>query len=71
MDKLPETKMNDFQQLQILHAALMVGAISVCIVLGLVMSREGAVATFKGWSDGLLFIATIVMAAEVVVSYLL
>ncbi len=63
--------MNDFQQLQVLHAALMVGAVAVCVVLGLVMSREGAVATFTGWSDGLLLIAAIVMAAEVAISYLL
>ncbi len=35
------------------------------------MSREGAVATFSGWSDGLLLIAAIVMMAEIVLSFLL
>ena len=65
MENLSNTKTNDFQQLQIMHGALMMGAVLMCIVLGYLMTNEGAVANFDGWSHGLLLIATIVMGAEI------
>ena len=43
----------------------------ICLVLGFVMSREGKVASFTGWTDGLLLYAMIFMAFEIGISHLL
>ncbi len=71
MENLPNSKTNDFQQLQIMHGALMVGAILVSIMLGFMMSGDGAVADFKGLTSRMLQIAAIVMVVEIALSFLL
>ncbi|MCF8246899.1 MAG: hypothetical protein K9J37_10535 [Saprospiraceae bacterium] len=71
MKNLSNPKTNDFQQLQVLHGALMAGAVLVSIMLGFIMSGDGAVADFTGLTSGMLQIAIIVMTVEIALSFVL
>lgn len=62
---------DNFKQLQILHGALMMGAIFISIVLGYLLTNEAAITDYAGLGSGFLAIAAAIMAVEVVISYLI
>ncbi len=68
MNNLQNPKTNNFQQLQVLHGALMAGAVLMSIVLGFLLTQDAAVADFSGLTKGLLAIALVLMSLEIVVS---
>ena len=69
MDNLSNT--DQFKQLQIMPGALMAGAVLMSCVIGFLLTSDGAVANFASLTDGLLLFAIIIMAAEIVISFVL
>lgn len=59
---------NDFKQIQILHGALMAGAMLMSIVIGGLLYSEGASADYAGLGSGFLLIAAVIMVLEISVS---
>ncbi|MBI1225146.1 MAG: hypothetical protein GC192_07885 [Bacteroidetes bacterium] len=71
MNSSSTSSSNDFQQLQVLHGAMMMGAVLIAVFLGFMMTSDGAVADFAGLMKGFLLIAMVLMAAEISASNLI
>lgn len=69
MNSLQNPKASEFQQLQILHGALMAGATLVSIMLGFLLVRDGALADYSKFTSGFLPIAAAIMFMEIAISF--
>ncbi len=71
MNNLTKPAAADFKALQVLHLALMIGAILMTSVLGFIMSSDGIAPAPISWLEGFPLYAIVIMAFEIVMSFVL
>jgi hypothetical protein len=69
MNSLQSNFSAKFKQLQILHLALVGGAVFMGCIIWFLMPNTGILATTINWFEGLPLISIIVMAVEIALSY--